>query len=184
MPSRKLLTEQLREAWRLTMTVEYSAQLVNSERGLQYFFCRHLQQLFDCASVHRRLFIEPCLSNANGKVRSPDLVICHTQSIIGIVEFKYKPCGRANATKDLATLAWFLSHPKDLELSNRRYRGSGERAVKCYSLASDALLCWAGVYARSSVRQEATSTGVRTNGRFLGLHAATTSGSPPRLAFE
>ena len=184
MTTRRLLKDQLCEAWRLTLTTEYPSQLINSKRGLQHFFCQHLQKLFDDKALHRRLFIEPCLTAENGKVRIPDLLICHTRSIIGIVEFKYKPRGRASAAKDLSTLGWFLSHPGHLKLANGRYRGQGEDALKKYTLASDALLCWAGVYAKSDADEDVLSSGVNSRGRFLGLHAATSKGEPPELGFR
>jgi len=165
------------------MEGDYPQQLINSERGLQHFFCKHLQCLFSEAEVDRRLFIEPRLSAQGGAIYSPDLMLCNTRRIIGVVEFKFAPRGRASAEKDLLTLTRIQSHSEGLELSNDRYRGIGDGAAKRYSLASDAILCWAGVYATSNVREKASSIASGAGRRFLGLHAITSEGEAPDLAY-
>ncbi len=180
MASRSKLKDQLRMAWEKTLTVDYPRKLIHSERGLQHFFCKHLAEIFTEAGVARtrRLFIEPCLAADDGKLRSPDLLICHTQRIIGVVEFKFRPKSKASTTKDLGTLAWLASHPAGLKLSNKRYLGTGDDVVQAYALAEDALLCWAGVYHRSDIGQ------LNKDRRFHAMHAVTSPGAAPLLSFE
>lgn len=178
MQTRALLRSQLAAAWQKTIDFEYSEQLINSERGLQIYFCRHLLDEFRRGEVSRRLFIEPRIKIPEAGVpRYPDIVICHTRSIIGVVELKYRPRARADFTKDLETLEWLSEKGEDVVLSNDRYRGVREESRK-YSLAPDAVLCWAGVYTapEESIRlPEARAI----NGKVLALQAITKSGSPP-----
>jgi hypothetical protein len=178
MQTRALLRSQLAIAWQKTIDLEYSEQLINSERGLQIYFCRHLLDEFKSDEVSRRLFIEPRITLPEvGVARYPDIVICHTRSIIGVVELKYLPRARADFTKDLKTLEWLSENGMDVVLSNDRYRGVREESRK-FSLAPDAVLCWAGVYTspEESIRLPEART---INERVLVLQAITKSGSPP-----
>lgn len=179
MAQRSLLRSQLARAWRQTIEVAYGEQLINSERGLQVHFCHQLLSQFKVDAVSRRIFVEPCFVDAEGQVRSPDVVICHTRSIIGVVELKYLPRVRPEYEKDLSTLQWFAKSGGEVALSNERYLGVGAQTIKKFSLASDAVLCWAGVYRapRAEVEAHAESLGRR----FYCLHAITSPNEVPVL---
>jgi hypothetical protein len=146
MQRRLLLRSQLATAWRLTIDESYDKQLINSERGLQFWFCTFLRQEFKAAKVNRRLFIEPCVSLvAANASRHPDVVICNSQRVIGIVELKYLPRARPKFKKDLQTLELFAASSGEVKITNDRYLGI-IRGSRSYLLAPDAILCWAGVY--------------------------------------
>lgn len=176
---RSLLRSQLARAWRQTIRAGYEEQLINSERGLQVHFCHQLLSQFKGDEVSRRIFVEPCFVDAAGQVRSPDLVICHTRSIIGVVELKYLPRARPEYEKDLGTLQWFAKSSCEVTLSNQRYLGVGAQTIKKYNLASDAVLCWAGVY--RAPRAEIEAHAAPLGGRFYCLHAVTAPHEAPFL---
>lgn len=126
------------------------------------------------ASTNRRLFVEPTVIFTPDDVRCPDLVICNSQRIIGVVEFKYAPRAYAEYNKDIETLHRFVQHADAITLSNERYRGEG--FPKSYALAEDAVLCWAAVYADSFIEIEHPNFAA-LNGHFLRLDAITHSSS-------
>lgn len=172
MPPRSLLRKHLAEAWKKTIDEQYSNQLINSERGLQVYFCKHLLDQFKDSNASRRLFIEPRLTIPDSKEsKYPDIVICHTRRIIGVVEIKYLPRTQPFFEKDLRTLDWILHHEKHLVISNNRYRGE-HSSSKEYSLAKDAVLCWAGVYTGTKAVIALTENN-RINQRLFALHAIT-----------
>lgn len=175
MSARNPLKKNFSEAWRQTILEAYPQQLINSERGLQVHFCHNLLEAF--GDRRRRLFIEPCFRSADGTVRAPDIVVCNSQRIIGVIELKYRPRGHAHYGKDLRTLEWFSSAEPHVKLANERYRGSEEGSLKAYELADDAVLCWAGVYAGPRVDIESKAEGLGS--RFLCLHAVTEPSSLP-----
>lgn len=75
MQSRSLIRSQLTAAWHRTIHAEYPEQLINSERGLQIYFCKHLLDLFESANVSRHLFIEPRLTiPEDGQAKYADIV--------------------------------------------------------------------------------------------------------------
>lgn len=169
MSERKLLRENIADAWTRTLSESYPQKLINSERGLQVHFCHRLLEVF--GDLDRRLFIEPTFTASDGTTRIPDIVICNSQRIIGVVELKYMPRAAPDYEKDLRTLKWFCSAPPPITLSNERYRGVDEKKVKAYELASDAILCWAGVYAEP--RADVEHHGRALGSRLLCLHAVT-----------
>ncbi|BDT71207.1 hypothetical protein os4_07250 [Comamonadaceae bacterium OS-4] len=177
MSARNPLRRHIETAWQRTIAEAYSQQLINSERGLQVHFCHRLLEEFE--SHQRRVFVEPCFRAQDGSVRSPDIVVCNSQRIIGVIELKYLPRMTAKYAKDLGTLNWFASARHPVEVSNDRYRGVNEIVVKRYELASDAVLCWAGVYAGPRVDIESQALGLGS--RFLCLHATTKSGRAPDI---
>jgi hypothetical protein len=182
MQSRTLLRRHLAKAWEKTLKCEYSQQLINSERGLQIYFCKHLLDQFSSTKVSRRLFIEPRLTTPSEPkiAKYPDIVICNSRSVIGIVEIKYLPRVRPKFDKDLETLDWVLAHSKELVLSNDRYRGPCAQAKK-YPLSNDAVLCWGGVYAAPK-EESITLTEVPAapiNQRVFVLHALTHDEAEP-----
>lgn len=177
MPGRSLLKRHIRTAWRKTLQEDYPRRLINSERGLQVHFCHHLLAGLDGSS--RRLFVEPCFVADDGTQRMPDLVICNSKRIIGVVELKFQPRSAAPFRKDLDTLRWFASTPDAVRIANSRYRGEYESSLPAYALAPDALLCWAGVYAGTRVDIEPQA--VDLGRRFMALHAITRRGEAPLL---
>ncbi len=178
MASRSLLKKQIVEAWKETIDKVYSEQLINSERGLQVHFCHRLLSKFSDQGVSRRIFVEPCFKDSVGKSRSPDVVICHTRQIIGVLELKYLPRASPKYKKDIETLEWFGLATTELTLSNHRYLGVEATSPRKYSLARDAVLCWAGVYRKPRVDIKLAQSLER---RFLCLHAVTSEGEPPKL---
>ena len=167
MATRNLLRKHLAVAWKATIAGPYADRLINSERGLQVHFCHALMNAF--GGVQRRLFIEPTIV-FGGVRRHPDVVICHTRRIIGVVELKYMPRGTPNPSKDVDTLAKFACSGDDIALANDRFRGIG--SVRSYAIASDAVLCWAGVYADAALILP-TAEVEQCGSRFMRLDAIT-----------
>ncbi len=141
MNKRSLLRDNLRQAWIKTIEHHYNSQLISSEHALQVYFCMELLKQFEAGNLQRRVFIEPNIQTSCGKTRFPDVVICNSQKVIGIVELKYTPRGRPNTEKDLETLS--LTTSESFEISNERYQGPQKNPRKIYSIADDAIMCWA-----------------------------------------
>lgn len=180
MANRSMLKAQLRSAWLHTIERHYQRQLINSERGLQAFLCAALLDRFERGGVaqNRRIFIEPTLViGRNGAVRKPDIVICNSRSIIGVVELKYKPKGHPRTKKDLETLDWMASHPDGVQVKNDRYLGVPVDD-RVYPLVADAVLCWAGVH-KGMTEPVAQRISPRLNKYFVELHAVTSPGEDP-----
>ena len=143
MPPRQLLRSQLEKAWKKTIKNQYREQLINSERGLQVYFCNALLRSFKRAKLNRRVFVEPCISTGQelGPLY-PDVVICNSQEIIGVIELKYLPRTQPKYEKDLNTLKYVASKGRRLTITNNRFLGK-TYGKKTYDVASDAVLCWA-----------------------------------------
>jgi hypothetical protein len=180
MTSRALLRSQIRKAWRQTINEDYMAERINSERSLQAAFWSRLNQILP--SKTRRTFIEPRLF-AIGKPRAakyPDIVICNSREVIGIIELKYQPRGRPSWDKDLTTFRWIAKSKTHISVSNERFRGvtAGTRE---YRIAKHILYVWAGVHAdsQSDLRPDLG----KLASHFMPLRAATRDDHPPRLIF-
>ena len=81
-------------------------------------------------------------------MRYPDLVICDTKSVVGIIELKYTPRGRpvpSGLLKDMETLTHAAADSESLQIVNERFLGKFVTQV-AYPLAGNAVLCWAGLY--------------------------------------
>lgn len=178
MRTRSTLRSQLKRAWERTINHRYNDQLINSEHGLQSYFCIELLREFD--DMTRRIFIEPKMSFSNGQRRHPDLVICDSRSIIGIVEFKYVPRGRPKYAKDIETLQLAVKHADSLKISNDRFRGvvSDDRS---YSLSPTAVLCWAAIYSGETVSLKGEESISALGNHFLQLDARTFEGEIAKL---
>ncbi len=175
-----MLKAQLRSAWQHTIERHYQQQQINSERGLQAFLCAALLDRFELDGVakNRRIFIEPTLAVGRSNiVRKPDIVICNSKSIIGVVELKYKPLGHPRTKKDLETLDWMASHPEGIRVQNDRYLGVA-RDDRSYPLVADAVLCWAGVH-KGMAEPVARQISSRLKKYFVELHAVTRAGDDP-----
>ncbi len=179
MVSRSPLRSHLQEAWSTTIDNHYSKQLINSERGLQLQFCLELTSIFSERKLQRRLFIEPAVSVGSGETRFPDLVICNSLRVIGVVEFKFVPRGLPATKKDLKTLSILGSSP-EVEISCDRFRGRPIKSRK-YRIAADAVLCWAGVYADKSPIDFPDESLEKIRTRFLRLDAITKKDEDPEI---
>jgi hypothetical protein len=172
------LRAQLADAWRNTINAKYRGQLINSERGLQVYFCSELLRIFRSARVKRRLFIEPRVSAKGAQeYRHPDIVICNDVRIIGVVELKYGPRAAARYKKDLETFDFVTSRACGLTISNDRFLGR-TIADRPYPLAPDAVLCWAGVYRGPAIHLR-TRIKSALRAQFLQLDALTAKGQDP-----
>jgi hypothetical protein len=107
----------------------------------------------------------------------PDVLICNSGKIIGIVEMKYLPRAGARTEKDLKTLTWCVTHANRIGVRNDRYLGPGKN-LKHYSLASDAVLCWAGVH-RSGDTDLRKRVSKKLSPYFMELHAVTAKNEQP-----
>lgn len=135
----------------------------------------------------RRMFIEPGIvivnADAEGKqrtIRMPDLVICNSTEIIGIVEIKYQPRVKPNYKKDLETLAWIAENGSNIAITNYRFRGSIADA-HAYKMSKYVVFAWAGVH-----RDESLSLPVPENIKenFLALHAVTRKNGNPEIRID
>jgi len=173
MANRGLLRRQIKAAWVETMRETYLTQTINSERSLQVHLVARLLQAVKDDRVNRRMFIEPKLLVNGGETRLyPDILVCNTRSIIGVIEIKYQPNVRPNFLKDFQTLEILATETDPVEIVNNRYRGP-DKGAKTYTLAADALYVWAGVYAAPlrTIPSEAPSEELRQ--KLLVLHGVT-----------
>ncbi len=183
MKERSLLKSQIIDAWNQAIAEDYSAQRINSERSLQASFWSRLNLLF---SQNRRMFIEPCIviTTSTGTTKVfPDLVICNTKEVIGVVELKYKPRAKPDYMKDIATLSSIARHREIISISNQRFRGQPIDEM-IYSLSKHILFVWAGVHtSANSINKGSTplySAGYNElKGCFIELHAETSINSSP-----
>lgn len=181
MQSRSALKDQISKAWVRTIDGAYNDRLINSERGLQVYFCSALLDELKGAAGPRRIFVEPSLTIPGVSVpKYPDIVICNTKSVIGVVEIKYQPRTKPDYEKDVDTLTKIRQSRDGILLSNDRYRGVEENGTQ-YSIAKDAVFCWAGVYSAVEPNFDAHLP-KEMDGRFLSLHAVTGSGRRPQIA--
>jgi hypothetical protein len=171
----------LYRAWKKTIRDHYQLQQINSERGLQVFFCAALLKEFDKAGVRRRIFVEPGLKTPRGSGGpKPDVLICNRNKIIGVVELKYLPRTGAKVAKDLRTLEWVASHQDHISISNARFLGIVQDERR-YSLAADAVLCWAGVHRGQAGLLLQSRVSSRVRPRFMELHAVTSADEDPEI---
>lgn len=179
MLNRSLLRKQLIKAWQNTVEKHYKKQNINSERGLQVHFCDELKKIFDVDQrmKRRRLFIEPNLRTNTSESRFPDIVICDSKKVIGVIELKYAPRARPDFTKDIETLEFAALNVAELAIQNERFLGV-HKDTKSYPLANDAVLCWAGIY--KGMREDLTSRISKSvQEHFLQMDALTIDGADP-----
>ena len=175
MQKRYKLRRHIVSAWHQVLGVPYCERRINSERALQFFFCTSLMEQFKDVGV-RSIYIEPTFRcPENDQLRSPDVVVTHSKQIIAVIELKYQPRGNPSFTKDLETLAWFSSVGSSVSLENERYLGP-EGNERSYTVAPDAVLCWAGIYKGPEVQVHPPE---ELDGRLLLLHGLTARGERP-----
>lgn len=179
MSNRSLLRRQIRQAWEQGLADDYASQRINSERSLQASLWARLNEILP--RTNRRIFIEPGLSisGRDRQVRYPDIVICNSRSVIGIIELKYLPRTRPAWQKDIATFRWIVENKATLFVSNARFRGVNADA-RVYPLADDVLYVWAGVHAAADIDLQ-TLAGPEFRSCFLALHAQTSHKGPLTL---
>ena len=135
------------------------------------------------------MFIEPSLTiTENGLARKiiPDLVICNTREVIGVIELKYTPRGHPRYAKDVASLAAIAKCREGIIISNDRYRGLAVND-KEYSLSKHILFVWAGVHApringlNSDGSQLYSEAYEELKGCCVELHAETSLYASPKV---
>lgn len=131
---------------------------------------------FEKCNLSRRLFVEPTVVFSAGDWRCPDLVVCNTRTIIGVVELKYAPRATPDTAKDLETLERLSLETRPITLVNKRFKGPG--SPKAYPLSADAVLCWAGVRENAPIHFSAEKQD-RIGPRFFKLEAVTHDNSSP-----
>jgi hypothetical protein len=153
MTNRALLRSQIQDAWQQTVETCYRRQRINSERSLQAALWSKLDLILPPDT--RRMFIEPRMhvpgltSAEGGATRFPDLVVCNTKEVIGIIELKYGPRVLPDWEKDLATFKWIAEQRGSITVCNSRYRGE-EVDGRPYPLSDEVLFVWAGIHASSN----------------------------------
>ena len=184
---RGLLRAQIRKAWSECIAVDYARQRINSERSLQASLWSKLNDRLDERT--RRMFIEPRLSCETEKspcrdktARYPDLVVCNTRSVIGIIELKYRPKAKPRWGKDIETMEWVAVNRKKLSVQNKRYSGV-EVDSRIYPLSPNVLFVWAGIHAKADV-VVSEHISERLQGCFLELHAETSRHGEPEVWAE
>jgi len=180
MPNRVLLRRQMRHAWAETIRSAYLDQVISSERALQVYFTARLMDLFWEENVKRRVFVEPKMQLDTGARVHPDLLVCNSRSIIGVVELKYQPKMRPRYEKDFATFELLAAHGTGIEIENHRYRGPDSGGGR-YALSADPMYVWAGIYRGP----ERDISGCETDidpGQLLVLHAATNAETAPKIS--
>ena len=185
MHQRNLLRSQIIEAWQQCIAKDYRIQRINSERSLQASFWSRLNSLL---LENRRMFIEPSILitiKNEAKRVYPDLVICNTKEVIGVIELKYQPRVKPNYMKDVDTLSNIARYRKSISISNHRFRGK-PIDEKTYSLSKHILFVWAGVHGGIGLyandNEPLYSKGYRVlKNCFLELHAETSKTSSPNI---
>ena len=86
----------------------------------------------------------------------------------------------AKAAKDLRTLEWAVTHQNHIFISNERFLGIVQDERR-YSLAADAVLCWAGVHTGSPSKRLERLVSSRLKPRFMELHAVTGADVDPEI---
>ena len=139
----------LNNAWHNAIGEAYTQRWINSERGLQVYFCREIFRCLADANLRRTVFIEPRVEFSDGTRRHPDIVICNRDKVVAVVELKYGPRGTPSPEKDFNTLLRISRVQSKVSVVNERYRGPTK--PKQYGIAANAVLCWAAVSKESSV---------------------------------
>ena len=134
------------------------------------------------------MFIEPGIvinTNQETKRVYPDLLICHTKEVIGVIEIKYQPRVKPNYEKAVVTFAYIARYRKSISISNQRFRGKPIEE-KTYSLPKHISFVWAGVHRDIGLFADENaplySKGYRVlKNCFIELHAETSKTSSPNI---
>lgn len=177
MKERGLLKSQIFKAWKQCINKDYLDQRINSESGLLVFFCFHLKGIL---SKNRRIFIEPEITiTVRGNVKKiiPDIVICNTREVIGIIELKYLPRVHPQFSKDINSLSMLAKHRGGIKISNKRFRGKPVDNT-IYTFSKNILFVWAGVHTVPDLKIPIDNA---LTGCFLELHALTIDNGNPKI---
>lgn len=113
--------------------------------------------------------------------RTPDIVVCNSRSIIGVVELKYLPRAEPNFEGDLKKLAAISMARSEISISNIRYQGE-EKDGRKYRVANKTLFVWAGVHKALQQPPHLFSEGEQALQKcYMQLHAATHPNAPPDI---
>lgn len=181
MTLRKPLRRCIKAAWYECIEEDFKNHRLNSERSLQAaFWFRLTQKLAEDGKRTRQIFIEPHILLPDDVIPDkrnifPDLVICDSKQIIGIVELKYQPKKPPSFDKDLDTLqALWNCDGRDVGISNRRCLGPNSR-IKKFHISSHLLIVWAGVHVAVSddVKHRILPGDIESHQYFMRFHAET-----------
>ena len=169
------------EAWDRVVAQDYARQRINSERSLQASLW---SQLNAGLPQHFRMFIEPRCDLDDGSRIYPDLVICNSRSVIGVVEIKYGPRGRPRYEADIRKLDAMFASRSIISLSNERFFGPSIDG-RTYKMANHPLLVWAGFHRRAKDASYADLPSIASDcpglrRHFMALHAETDAMEAPR----
>ena len=178
MSARLRLRGVLASAWRSTIADAYVKRRINSERGLQVYFCAQLLSQFTDNRMKRALFVEPRVNIPGSKLRLPDIVICNRDRVVAVVELKCRPRGMPSPAKDFTTLVSLSKAGQRVNISNERYHGPAKS--RSYEIAADAVLCWAVICKERSVPLPARNA-ARLGSQLLLLQALTHSNAAPTI---
>jgi hypothetical protein len=137
------------------------------------------------------MFIEPRIPfevSGSKKIYVPDIMICNSREIIGVIELKYQPRGRPRYEKDVNNLADIARCKKKIVVSNERFRGPSVDTTE-YTLAEHVLFVWAGVHAKSMKLEDENDLSLaasrdKLHGCFLELHAETDTNGIPTIYWQ
>ena len=170
---RRPLRQQIWESWQACIEKDYLRQRINSERSLQSSFWAQLNYRLP---ENRRLFIEPSMRfTFNGAQirRHPDIVVCNSRYVIGVIELKYLPRAKPKYRSDILKLSTISLARSDILIANDRFRGL-EQDRRKYSIANKAIFVWAGVHrATQDTPHLYAHDESSLKGCYMQLHAAT-----------
>lgn len=176
MTLRKPLKKRMENAWRKCIEEDYNSRRINSERSLQAAFWFRLNQMLNSkGKAARQIFIEPHFL-INGKPFYPDLVVCNSRRVIGVIELKYQPRTKPKFEKDFGTMQNLSENRAVLKISNERYLGPDVSAHE-YRFSKDVVFVWAGVYRNGNEKPRPVARADHSLGAYLmELHAVAEQG--------
>ncbi|HEX6960819.1 MAG TPA: hypothetical protein VF175_03055 [Lacipirellula sp.] len=172
------MKKNLIDAWNACIDDDYCLRRINSEHGLQASFYKHLLAVLPKT---RTVFVEPKIKGARVY---PDIVICNTREVIGVIELKYQPRVKPSLCKDLQSLC-DLANRQGLQFSNKRYAGPVTDG-KIYKFSEHILFAWAGIHRydadlENRVEELLSDYGNVRNHCFLRLHAIPNRNPKPEI---
>jgi hypothetical protein len=137
------------------------------------------------------MFIEPAVRfQDESGICYPDLLICNSLEVIGVVELKYTPrASRSPIRKDIRALCRLANYEGELAVSNQRFRGP-QAKIRPYRFSSHVVFVWAGIHAEPELdackrfKEEVAANPHRGVGKhsLLQLHAVTLKDSEPKIS--
>lgn len=125
------------ESWELVRS-EYRRGRINSERTLQAFLFRFLQD----ALPDHNVFCEPGVDVSD--VRAiPDILVVEDGSVVAAVELKFKPQSYPVYEEDLRKLGYYGEHKETFPLTLDP--ATGRESLSRFRFADDCLLVFAAI---------------------------------------